>query len=218
MVSKQSIVALLILVFTLACSRKNFDVPSVSDDPVVEAVRLGEIARVVPGYGISVLKDAVLQFEVNIEAEDSSFIRAGQSCVAYVPPSNDPIECFVSKVLGSVSEETGQGIAWLTPKHFAALARGQFIFATITTGIKHHALIVAKRALLNKDAKTWVIRREFQRDGSSRFVPVEIKTGIISERDAEIISGVSVKDEIVVQGGLGYLYPEFKAAAAAASD
>jgi len=42
------------------------------------------------------------------------------------------------------------------------------------------------------------------------FSPVEVKVGISSGQDTEILSGLRVGDSVVAQAGIGYLFPDFK--------
>ncbi len=195
-----------------ACSRKPLEVPALKDAPVVEAARIGEVRLTAPGYGIALARGGGVQFEVNLEAEDAPLVREGDPCVAYSPPSTATVSCVVSRVARGVSEETGQALAWLAPKGAERWPAGEFIFAMITTRTERHALVVPPSAVLTKDGKTWVVVKRAAKDGSASYEPAQVVAGAAADGEVEIEKGLSPGDQVVVQGGIGFLYPEFKAA------
>lgn len=196
-----------------ACSRKAFEAPELSDAPVVRKAALGVVHLTAPGYGIALSREGGVQFEVNLEAEDAPHVRAGDPCTAYSPPSTAAVACVVASVRRGVSEETGQAIAWLSPRGAARWPSGEFVFALITTGAKKNAVVVPPSAVLTKDGKSWVVVREPGKEGAAQYSPVEVATGDSSDGVIEVAQGLAAGQEVVVQGGVGYLYPEFKAGA-----
>ncbi len=199
--------------FTLsACSKqKNLEIKDLSDPPRIEQVQFVDLPEYCPAYGIAVHKDGGIQMEVNIEAHDSSKIKPGQDATAYMTSETQGIQCIVSKILRSVSAETGQSIAWLRPLAPIPIQPGEFVYAHITTGIKKHVLAIPNQAVLIRNGDTLVIRQETMGDGQSKYNPVVVQTGASSPAGTEIKSGLKPKDQIVVEGGIGFLFPDFKA-------
>jgi len=195
-----------------ACSRQALDVPALDDAPVVAPARIGEVRMTAPGYGIALSREGEVQFEVNLEAGDAPLVHEGDPCVAYSPPSTSTVSCVVSRVTRGVSEETGQALAWLAPKGAARWPAGEFVFAVITTRTKHHALVVPPSAVLSKDGKSWVVVKKPGKGGAASYEPAEVVVGASADGVVEIAKGLTPGDEVVVQGGIGFLYPEFKAA------
>lgn len=195
-----------------ACSRKALEVPALEDAPVVAPARLGDVRLTAPGYGIALSRGGAVQFEVNLEAEDAPHVREGDPCVAYAPPSTSTVVCSVARVMRGASEETGQALAWLSPRGAARLPAGEFVFAVITTSTKRHAVVVPPSAVFAKDGKTWVVLKRAGKDGAPSYAPAPIDVGASADGAVEVTSGLEPGAEVVVQGGLGFLYPEFKAA------
>lgn len=195
-----------------ACSKqKNLEVKDLFDPPRVEQAQLVDLPEYCAAYGIVVNKEGAFQLEVNIEANDSAKIKPGQHATAYITPRTQGIQCVVSKVLRSVSTETGQSIAWLKPPTTIPMLAGEFVYANISTDIKRHVLAVPSPAVLIRNGRALVIRQETIGDGQSKFTPVEVQTGASSPTEIEIKSGLKPKDQIVVEGGIGFLFPDFKA-------
>ena len=196
-----------------ACSKKPYDAPEIEDPPLAQTARRGSIERTAPAYGIAVGRSGAVQLEVNVEAQDAPSLRAGQPCVAYVPPSTAAASCAVARLLPAASEETGQAIAWLSPRGGVSIEPGEFVFAVVTTGSEREGLAVPGAAVLTKAGKTWVVKRAPGKDGHPAFEPVEVRVGATANGRTQVLSGLQAGEQVLVQGGLGYLYPEFKAAA-----
>jgi multidrug efflux pump subunit AcrA (membrane-fusion protein) len=204
--------SLLCTILTACGNMKEFSVPPLTDPPVLAGAAFKDMADQVPTYGISMREGRQVQFEVNIEAEDSPKVRAGERAVAYPIPKKIPIPCRVSRVMRSVSSETGQSIAWLDPIQVSStVPRGEFIYAAIHTGLHPHALSVPREAILVNNGQTMVIRRQMGTDGKASYVPQPVEVGIVSDIDVEIKSGINSNDQVVIQSGLGFLNPNFKA-------
>ncbi len=201
----------LILMFTFGCSEtKIWQAPEFTDEPQTVKASLKQIASRVPAYGISVDHGGGIEFVVNIEAEDAPKVRPGEMASAFILPDRTPIACRVSRALPNVSAETGQALASLRPLQANSIPLNEFIYAAITTSIKKNALTVPKEAVYVRDGRTWVIRKSKTRDGHVEFASVEVNVGESFDSDVEVQSGLEPNDEIVVQGGVGFLYPEFK--------
>jgi len=204
---------LLLAAAAAACSKRSFEAPPLADEPRTVPARRGEVPLSAPVYGIVLARDGRTQLEVNVEAADAPRVREGDACVAYLPPAKAATPCVVARVLRGASAETGSAIAWLEPRGGPALAAGEFVFAMITTRVKKGALVVPAAAVLTKNGGTYVVRRTKDGRGGERYEPVEVTVGESAGGEVEISAGLTAGDEAVVQGGLGYLYPDFKAGA-----
>jgi len=198
------------------CSEKRMAaLPALDDQPAVVRARLQDLKEYVPGYGISTEETGRLEFAVNIEAADTPRVFRGESATAYVAPSTAPIHCRVARILRAVSAETGQSIAWLRPVGDGDVPVGNFVDARIITRVRHHVLAVPPAAVLFKSGQAWVIRAEPPENpsGQTNYVPTAVTLGEVTNEAVEIKSGLKPGDRVVVQGGIGYLYPDFKAEA-----
>jgi cobalt-zinc-cadmium efflux system membrane fusion protein len=203
--------ALLLAAALAGCSRHAaYEAPALDDEPVLAAAALADLPVRVPAYGI-VLKNG--QAEVNIEAADSKLVRPGQAAAVFPAPGRAGVQCAVVRVLAGASAETGQAIAWLAPRTPGALTPNDFVSASVTVAVKRRALAVPKSAVLVRDGKTLVVGAAPDEKGKTSYAAVEVTLGDESDAAVEIRSGLKPGDRVVVQGAIGLLYPEFKAAA-----
>jgi multidrug efflux pump subunit AcrA (membrane-fusion protein) len=210
--SKKNILILFIIASCMGChSKTSSSIPDINDDPVVVPLSRVDLPEEIPSYGIVLGGGKNALFEVNVEAEDSSLIKIGQKATASVVPSNKPIPCVVSNVVREVSTETGQAIAWLKAEIPTSVERGEFIYASISVAVKHGVLAVPKSAVLTREGHTWVIRQEKNADQKIKYNPVQVEVGATSENLIEITSGLKEQDQVVSEGNIGFLYPDFKA-------
>ena len=202
-------------VLAAGCKKSgHFEIKELSDEPELQKVSMQNIPETIPGYGIAL---SSREFEVSIEAADAKLIHEGQKAIVNSIPAREHIFCQVSRVSRNVSSETGQAIAWLRPNKSSSIINGEFIFASITTNVLHHALSVPNEAILIKEGKTMVIKEtkstEKGKEGKSVYVPTPIVLGFQSPEIAEVKSGLSPNDQIVTQAGIGFLFPDFKSGA-----
>lgn len=207
MVSKGLLVCGAFLLLS-ACKKGPTDVPDVEDHPAVGAVQVKDIPDVIPAYGI--VEGARLV--VSIEAEDSPRVREGQRAWAFVLPSTAPIACRVTRSLRDVSAETNQSLAWLEPLSGRPLPANSFVSASVEVARRPHALTVPREAVMIRDGRTVVMRRVKGAEGKVSYEPVAVTMGVESGGDVEILSGLTPGEELVTSGGIGLLFPEFKAA------
>ena len=207
MVSKGLLVFGAIL-FLSACKKGATDVPDVEDQPAVGSARVKDIPDLIPAYGI--VEGARLV--VSVEAADSPRVRAGQRAWVSVLPSTAPIACRVTRSLRDVSAETNQSLAWLEALSARSLPANSFVAASIEVAWRSHALTVPRAAVMIKDGRTTVLRRAKAAEGKTSFEPVAVTMGVESDGDVEILSGLKPGDEVVTSGGIGLLFPDFKAA------
>lgn len=202
---------LLLMAATAACRRQGaFQIPELSDAPEVAVAVFKDMPDYAPAYGIVTDAEGSQRLEVTIGAADSPRVQVGQRAAAYLLPSTRAIECRVSRVLRGVSEETGQSIAWLSPAAPLHRPPGDFLYAKITFALKRRALTVPASAVFIRDGRPCVLRQGSSKSQKVIFAAVPVETGLVSEADTEIRSGLVPGDRVAV-GGLGFLYPDFKA-------
>ena len=206
-----SFLAMALLSGVFGCKPREFEVPELHEQPVLTKVVRKDFTETAPGYGI--YSGGFVQ--VNVEAEDAPNIRVGQIAQARIIPGRISIPCRVSRILKRVSAETWQGIAWLRPVHSgsqnAGLQEGDFVYATIVTRVLHGALAIPREGAFIKDGKTWAIEEVID-EGKTDFKAVPLQVGLMTDGEAEILEGLSEGQTIAIGGGIGYLYPDFKAA------
>jgi|SRR5665213_172248 len=202
------LILILSLVFA-GCSKGKTEISELTDDPVIVPMTVKDLPETVPAYGI--VTSGVL--EVNVEKEDSSKVLVGQKATALVGLGQSSVKCSVVNILRNVNTTTGLAIAWLKPTQDASLTDGDFVSAKIILKIKHHVATIPQQAIFIREGKTLVIVRQTEKDSEVQYEPVQVQIGIVSDSDVEILSGLKPQDEVVVQAGIGYLYPEFKSQA-----
>lgn len=206
--SARVLLACLIAAALAGCRGNGAEVPGVEDQPVVGKAAIEDIPDLVPGYGIVEGARVV----VSIEAQDSPRVREGQSAWVYLLPSTAPVRCRVARALRGVSAETNQSLAWLEPVSGQALPPNSFASASIEVARRAHALVVPRGAVMIRDGRTVVLRVVRGADGKVSYDPAAVTMGVETGGDVEILSGLKPGEEIVASGGIGLLFPEFKAA------
>lgn len=215
------------LLLVAGCSKGKAEIPELSDDPVTAPVILKDMPESVPAYGI--VSGGAL--EVNVEKEDAPEVSRGQRAIVLIGQGQNSAECRVTNILQNANIATGLAIAWLKPVSKTILPDGDFVSAQIILRIKHHVPTVPQQAIFVRDGKTMVIVKQAGEDVvvdkdaepgkdagmgktvEARYLPVPVQTGIVSDSDVEILSGLRPQDEVVVQAGIGYVYPEFRSQA-----
>lgn len=199
----------IILPLSFGCTHEEkFEVKDLVDEPVIYNVQTMNLSETAPAYGISMGVHDSQTFEVNVEAEDSKFIKVGQNASVFVLPQKKPIPCKVLQMKRGASQETGQAIARLKPLRTSDLGPGEFVFSSIIMGEKKNILAVPKEAIFIKDGKEWVIKKDTSDKIQGKAV--EVSTGARSDNFVEIKSGLNRGDQILTQSALGYLFPDFK--------
>lgn len=191
-----------------ACKKAGVEIPDVEDPPGIGAVQVQDVPDLVPAYGIVEGARVV----VNVEAQDSARVREGERGWVYVLPSTAPISCRVTRVFRGVSAETNQSLAWLETRPARGLPANSFVSASIEAARRPRALTVPRAAVMIRDGKPVVLRVSQGADGKASYEPVAVTMGVESGGDVEILSGLKAGEKIVTSGGIGLLFPEFKAA------
>jgi len=211
-------ISLSVCICFAACTKsKTFEVPELEDTALIEQVKKVQMSTLVPAYGIAMFEAKV--FEVNIESSDSQKVKLGQSALVYLGGDGKPTPAHVTKLLKNASHETGQSIAWLASDGHVSIPAGEFVFANIRVGQRSAVIVIPQKAIFIRDAKTWVLGSSTNESGKTepakpKITSLEVEVGEQSEDQVEIKSGLKPGDQILTEGALGYLYPDFKSQAA----
>ena len=198
---------LLIGALLAGCSKGKGGIPDVADNPLTAPVTVMNLPETAPAYGISTGG----AFEVNLEAEDGSQVREGQRALVRMDSMPSPLECRVTGVIRNANLATGQSIAWLKPVEGKGLPAGEFVSAEIVLGMKYRVSALPWEAIYIRDGKSMVLLKRTAKDGTTTYMPTPVETGVATDTDVEIVSGVKPGDEVATQAGIGYLYSDFKA-------
>ncbi|MDE2489981.1 MAG: hypothetical protein KGM24_03990 [Elusimicrobia bacterium] len=191
--------------------------PAVLKDPAssirTAAVERRDLTDFVPAYGIVVDGPNGPELEANVEAADAPRVRAGEDATAYVAEDGRdvPAPCRVRRILRGASAETGGAIAWLAFSRPTDVPLRSFLYAHIRTGEKRGVLTVPLSALYVRAGREYAVVASTGATGVS-YAPRRVETGLVAGGTAEIVSGLSPFDRVVVAGGLGFVYADFKAA------
>ena len=199
----------LIFLLTLgACSKKqSFKIGSFPGEISIAQAKIKNMKTKIPAYGIVIEKNGRKELEVNIEAGDTQSLRVGQKAKAFIGSASKPVSAKVSHILRAVSSETGQSLAWLRPLGKFPVTPGQFVTAWIYTSKEKKAVAIPKSAVLLRRGRKFVVIKS-----QDQYRVQEIQTGISSGKEIEVTAGVRAGDPILTQGGIFFLYPDFKAA------
>jgi hypothetical protein len=213
MASKKPLKLSMLLFFLSGCFHSNDKaIPDIADEPESVQVKVQDLADTAPAYGVAL--GGGRSFEVSLEPADSQKLRAGE--LAWIntvgSESRPTIQATVTRVSRSSSSEVGQALAWLQAKSGSPVPAGEFVFAKLTLATKKNVLTIPREAIYVKDGAPLVLKQTQSKDGKTSFTPTEVELGVESEGNVEIRSGLESKDRVAVQGGIGYLFPNFKEA------
>ncbi len=120
-------------------------------------------------------------------------------------PEGKQVQGSVTTVLPQRTAE-GASVVWIEGPDLApALHPGQTVSGTIILSAHEKALAVPKNALVRDDEERAYV---FLKD-SSGYRKQPIKTGIVAGGWVEIVSGLKVGDDVVVQGAYELFYRNF---------
>ncbi len=213
MASNRQLLFLAFLALFSGCFHsKTKPIADIGDEPQSAQVKIQDIADTAPAYGIAL--GGGQSFEVFLEPADSQKVRIGEK--AWISTAGNEgrptISGTVTRVSRSASSEVGQALAWLSTTQGPSVPAGEFIFARLTLSTQKNALTVPREAIYIKDGATLVLKQTQSKDGKISFTPTEVEVGIESDGAVEIRTGLMASDHVAVQGGIGYLYPNFKEA------
>lgn len=190
------------------CGTKDAAVPNVEDHPAIGAAALKDIPERIPAYGIVEGERIV----VSIEASDSPRVHEGQPAWVYALPSTAAVACRVTRTFRGVSAETNQALAWLEPISGRMLPANSFVSAAIEVARHRRAITIPRAAVMIQGGRTVVLRVQQSADHKTSYEPAPVTMGVEDGNDVEVLSGLKPGEEIVTSGGIGLLFPDFKAA------
>jgi RND family efflux transporter MFP subunit len=155
----------------------------------------GTTALVQPQTTVVVLQETTqLEAEAHIPESQLSIVRVGDSARVHVQGLGQAIETTVATVGDTIDPTTRTyHVRMLIDNADHRLKAGVFAHIEITPEAKTGILLVPREAVRSEDGQTRVL---VVRDG--RAVPVRVELGIVDETRAEVLSGLSVDDAVIV--------------------
>jgi membrane fusion protein, multidrug efflux system len=184
----------------VALARQNLD------RTVVSAPYAGSIAERLADEGTTALVQpqtiiVVLQETAELEARAAipesqlALVRLGDAALIHVEGFPEPVRTTVSAVSDTIDPATRTYLVKMrVPNADRRLKAGVFAHVEILPQVKPDAVLVPREAIRTEDGRDRVL---VVRDG--RVVAVPIEVGVVSEREAEVLSGVD-PDEVVIVG------------------
>jgi RND family efflux transporter MFP subunit len=167
----------------------------------------GTTALVQPQTIVVVLQEtAELEARATIPESQLAMVRIGDEALVRVEGIPEPIRTEISAVSDTIDPATRTYLVKMpVPNPDYALKAGVFAHIEIFPKAKRDALLVPRLAVRTEDGRTRVLIVE---DGRAVAAPVEI--GIVSEEDAEVLSGLAEGDEVIVGKEAGIIAPGMK--------
>jgi RND family efflux transporter MFP subunit len=155
----------------------------------------GTTALVQPQTTVVVLQETTqLEAEANIPESQLSVVRVGDSARIHVQGLGQAIETTVATVGDTIDPTTRTyHVRMLIDNADHRLKAGVFAHIEITPEAKTGILLVPREAVRSEDGQTRVL---VVRDG--RAVPVRVELGIVDESRAEVLSGLTLDDAVIV--------------------
>ena len=155
----------------------------------------GTTARTAPQTVVLVLQEAsLLEARVAIPESQLHLVQVGDAATLRIQGLAEPIEARVTSVSDAVDPATRTYLVKMSvPNPDHALKSGVFVHVEITPQRASEVVLVPRKAVRSEDGESRVF---VIRDG--RAVPITVRLGLVSESAAQIVSGVSVGDEVIV--------------------
>jgi RND family efflux transporter MFP subunit len=155
----------------------------------------GTTALVQPQTMVVVLQEtAQLEAVANIPESQLSIVRAGDAARVHVQGLARPIETVVDAVGDTIDPTTRTyRVQMLVDNADHRIKAGIFAHIEITPAAKAGILLVPREAVRSEAGQTRVL---VVRDG--RAEPVRIELGVVDETQAEVISGLTLEDSVIV--------------------
>ena len=155
----------------------------------------GTTALVQPQTTVVVLQETTqLEAEAHIPESQLAIVRVGDSARVHVQGLGQAIETTIATVGDTIDPTTRTyHVQMLVDNADHRLKAGVFAHIEITPKAKTGILLVPREAVRSEDGQTRVL---VVRDG--RAVPVRVELGIVDETRAEVLSGLSVDDAVIV--------------------
>lgn len=162
----------------------------------------GTTARTAPQTVVLVLQEAsTLEARVAIPESQLHLVQVGDPATLRIQGIADPIETHVTSVSDAVDPATRTYLVKMTvPNPDHTLKSGVFAHVEIAPQRASQVVLVPRAAVRSEDGESRVF---VVRDG--RAVSVTVRLGLVSETAAQIVSGVSIGDEVIVGEALSSL-------------
>ena len=155
----------------------------------------GTTALVQPQTIVVVIHEtAELEAEAHIPESQLSVVRVGDPAQIYVQGLAQPIEAEVAAVGDTIDPTTRTyHVRLIVENADHRLKAGIFARIEILPQAKTEAVLVPREAVRTEGGHTRVL---VVRDGRAESVPVQL--GIVSQSEAEVLSGIRVDSEVIV--------------------
>jgi RND family efflux transporter MFP subunit len=144
---------------------------------------------------LRVIDPSRLQIEASVAADDVARIHRGASARVALPGA-EPIAARVESAPAAVRVETGTAPVRLSLAAGAHPAVGVAVGVEIDSDRHESAVLVPAAALVREEEQAQLFVVDAQRKAHRR----EVKTGLESAQDVEILSGVTAGEQVVVKG------------------
>jgi RND family efflux transporter MFP subunit len=155
----------------------------------------GTTALVQPQTIVIVLQETdVLEAEANLPESQLSVVRVGDAALVHVEGLPQPIQTEVSAVSDTIDPQARTyRVQMIVPNPEHALKAGIFARIDILPSAKRDVMLVPRAAVRTEEG---VNRVMVVRDGRAEAVPVRL--GVVSETEAELLSGLEADSEVIV--------------------
>jgi membrane fusion protein (multidrug efflux system) len=155
----------------------------------------GTTALVQPQTIVIVLQETdVLEAEANIPESQLSVVRVGDPAFVHVEGLAQPIHTQVSAVSDTIDPAARTyRVRMIVPNPEHALKAGIFARIEIEPRAKRDVMLVPRAAVRSEEGGNRVL---VVRDG--RAEAVSVRLGVVSEKEAEVLSGLTVDSEVIV--------------------
>jgi RND family efflux transporter MFP subunit len=155
----------------------------------------GTSALVQPQTIVLVLQEtAELEAEANIPESELSTVRVGDTALVHVEGLAQPIQTEVSAVSDTIDPQARTyRVQMIVPNPAHALKAGIFARIDILPSAKRDVMLVPRAAVRSEEGAHRVL---VVRDG--RALSVAVRLGVVSENEAEVLSGLDADSEVIV--------------------
>lgn len=155
----------------------------------------GTTALVQPQTIVVVLQEtAELEARAEIPESELANIRPGDPALVHVEGLSEPIEARVSSASDTIDPATRTyRVTMRVPNPEHRLKAGIFARIEILPQTRRDAILVPRESIRSESGRSRVL---VVRDGRAAAIPVEL--GIVSDTQAEVLSGVPVGTEVIV--------------------
>ena len=161
-------------------------------------------ATAIQGTPAFVLIDAdALEVKLGIPEDRLESVRVEQQVDVYpLAAANETFSGTVLRLHPAVDPQSGTVEVIVSLKPNAFLKSGMFVRAQIHTNHKAQATLVAKKALLYEDDKTFVFKT-VEKKGELFAKKIQVTTGMSNGDKVEVNGDLELTDEVIIQGQNG---------------